>query len=131
MLCPFSNRISGGGLEAGGRVCFGLDHREGRLQVSGWEADGGHELHEVLEWDEVRRAEAVIVTDIATDGMLSGPNLDSLAEVVRRSPVDVIASGGVGRLDDVKAVRDTGAAGLIVGRALYENRFTLEEALSL
>lgn len=117
--------------QAGGRVAFGLDHREGRLRISGWEADGGVELDDVLAWDEVRNCEAVIVTDIATDGMLIGPNLESLGRTVQASPVPVICSGGIGSLDDIEAVGRAGAAGVIVGRAIYEGRFTLEEALSV
>lgn len=125
------NRALAGNLveEAGGRVAFGLDHRAGRLSVAGWQADGGYELDEVLDWNEVRGAAAIIVTDIATDGMLTGPNLDSMARVVDRSPVPVICSGGVGSVEDVRATRDVGAAGVVIGRALYEGRFTLEEAL--
>lgn len=113
---------------AEGRVAFGLDHRDGRLRVSGWEQDGGFDLAEVLAWEEVARSSAVIVTDIATDGMLTGPNLDSLEVTVRSSPVPVICSGGIGSVEDIAAVTRAGAAGVIVGRALYEGRFTLEEA---
>ena len=115
--------------EAAGRVAFGLDHRQGRLHADGWQSDGGYELQEVLGWEETARASAVIVTDIATDGMLSGPNVSSMVDLVGRSPVPVICSGGVGDLDHVRAVRDTGVAGVIVGRALYEGRFSLEDAL--
>lgn len=114
---------------AEGRVAFGLDHRDGRLSVAGWQTDGGHDLDDVLQWDEVAQAAAVIVTDIATDGMLTGPNLKSMERTVGASPVPVICSGGVGSLDDVRATRDVGVAGVIIGRALYENRFGLEEAL--
>ena len=114
---------------ADGRVAFGLDHQDGRLRVAGWEADGGFELREVLAWDEVQRSSAVIVTDISTDGMLTGPNLDSLKATIDASPVPVICSGGVGSLDDIEEVSRAGASGVIVGRALYEGRFTLEEAL--
>ncbi|MBW3536288.1 MAG: 1-(5-phosphoribosyl)-5-[(5-phosphoribosylamino)methylideneamino] imidazole-4-carboxamide isomerase [Actinobacteria bacterium] len=116
-------------VEARGRVALGLDHRDGKLRVSGWEVEADQTLAEVLDWDEVAQAAAVIVTDIATDGMLSGPNLSVLEDTIGRCPVPVICSGGVGGLDDIKAVRDTGAEGLIVGRALYEHRFTLEQAL--
>ena len=114
---------------AEGRVAFGLDHQGGRLRISGWEADGGFDLDEVLAWEEVRRASAVIITDISTDGMLTGPNLESMKGAVHSSPVPVICSGGIGSLEDIEAVAGAGAAGVIVGRALYEERFTLEEAL--
>ena len=112
------------------RVAFGLDHRDGELRVSGWKASSGLKLASVLEWDEVARAAAVIVTDIATDGMLGGPNLGVLSDTVDRCPAPVICSGGVGSLDDLRRVRDAGAAGVIIGRAIYEKRFTLREALA-
>lgn len=73
----------------------------------------------------------VLVTDVGRDGALTGPNVDLLAEVVRRRPdLAVQASGGVSSLDDLKAVKDIGCAGAIVGRAIYEGRFTAAEAIA-
>ena len=74
-------------------------------------------------------ARTVIYTDVARDGMLAGPDVDG-ARAVAALGLDVIASGGVASLDDLRRVRDAGLAGAIVGRALYEGRFTLAEALA-
>ncbi|MBL8829447.1 MAG: tRNA-dihydrouridine synthase, partial [Planctomycetaceae bacterium] len=73
---------------------------------------------------------AVIMTDIATDGMLLGPNLAALDEFRRAVPLPVIASGGVTRAQDVGELKRIGVAGCIIGRALYEGRLTLGDALT-
>jgi phosphoribosylformimino-5-aminoimidazole carboxamide ribonucleotide (ProFAR) isomerase len=73
----------------------------------------------------------VVVTDIGRDGMLGGTDVDGLGAVVRATPLPVIASGGVGSLDDLRALGGTGVAGVIVGRALYEGAFTVQEAVAV
>lgn len=113
-----------------GRVALGLDHRDGLLRVGGWEESSGIALSEVLTWPEVEAAAAVVVTDIASDGTLAGPSLDSLSRVVASAPCSVIASGGVGGLSDIVAVAGLGVEGVIIGRAFYDGRFTLPEALA-
>jgi phosphoribosylformimino-5-aminoimidazole carboxamide ribotide isomerase len=112
-----------------GRVVVGLDHREGRLRVAGWESDSGVDLLDALGWVETAAAAAVVVTDIATDGALTGPSLGWLEKVVAASPTEVIASGGVADLEDLVRIREVGAAGVIIGRAIYEGRFSLREAI--
>jgi phosphoribosylformimino-5-aminoimidazole carboxamide ribotide isomerase len=78
-----------------------------------------------------RRLAAVIYTDIATDGMLQGPNLPALRDVLAWSPVPVIASGGVSRLEDIRAIRSLGdrIQGVIIGKALYDGKLDLRAAL--
>jgi phosphoribosylformimino-5-aminoimidazole carboxamide ribotide isomerase len=73
--------------------------------------------------------DTVIYTDIHRDGTLSGPNLDALTEMIAVPAVKVIASGGIGSIDDVRDVADAGAAGVIIGRALYDGRVALADAL--
>ena len=73
---------------------------------------------------------AIVYTDIATDGMLQGPNVQAVAEMVASVEVEVIASGGVTTADDVRRLADAGAAGCIIGRALYEGTLDLREALA-
>ena len=73
----------------------------------------------------------VIYTDIARDGMLSGPNIPMTREMIRRTGMDVIASGGIGSIGDVAAAREAGAAGVIIGKALYAGAVDLKEALQL
>ena len=112
-----------------GRLAVGLDHRAGQLRLSGWLEESAFRLEDVLGWPEMTLAAAAIVTDIAADGMLDGPGLDRLSRVKECCPVPLIASGGIARLEDVTALRALGADGVIIGRALYERRFTLEEAI--
>ena len=109
-------------------VAVGLDHREGELAVHGWTEGTGIRVDTVL--DRYPDAAAFVVTDIGRDGMLTGPDLDGLAAVVAASDVPVVASGGVASLADLAALAGIdGLAGVITGKALYEGRFTVSEAL--
>jgi phosphoribosylformimino-5-aminoimidazole carboxamide ribotide isomerase len=119
-----------------GRVAVGLDHRAGEVHFRGWEAGAGVSMDELLPRVAFPGIAAVIVTAIERDGTLAGPDLDGLASVLARSEVPVIASGGVAGLDDLRALAGLrsggrGLAGVIVGRALYEGRFGLAEALKV
>ena len=110
-------------------VAVGLDHRSGRVAVHGWTEDSGASLDDALTW--FPRAAAFVVTDISRDGMLGGPDLDGLRTAVARASAPVIASGGVSSLDDLTALaRLAGLGGIITGRAVYEGRFTVRDALS-
>ena len=118
-----------------GRVAIGLDHRDGEVRVRGWEERGDVRLLDAVRWPEFEGAAAFIVTDIGRDGTLGGPDLDGLASVLEATNVDVIASGGVSSLADLEALTSLEAdgrhvAGVIVGRALYEGNFTVEEAMA-
>jgi phosphoribosylformimino-5-aminoimidazole carboxamide ribotide isomerase len=118
-----------------GRVAIGLDHRDGELQVRGWEERGDAQLLDAVRWPEFAAAAALIVTDIGRDGTLAGPDVDGLASVLDATTVDVIASGGVSSLDDIETLTSLEAdgrrlAGVIVGKALYEGAFTVEEAMA-
>jgi len=116
----------------GSRICVGIDARDGRVMTRGWEAATA-----VMSVDLARAvaecgAERIIYTDIARDGMLSGPNIEQTLAVVRAADVRVTASGGVSSLDDIKRLRDANEPRLdsvIVGKALYEGKFKLEEAI--
>ena len=120
-----------------GRVAVGLDARGRRLAVKGWTETTGADLVDVAKRLEGEGVAALVVTEIGRDGTMSGPDLDQLGAVLEATGVDVIASGGVGTLDDVRALAGLRAgpggrslAGIIVGRAIYEGRFTVEEALA-
>ena len=114
------------------KICVGIDARDGRVMTRGWET-----ATPVMAVDLARAVvdlgvERIIYTDIARDGMLSGPNLEQTLAVVRAANVRVTASGGVSSLDDIKRLRDSGEPRLdsvIVGKALYEGKFKLEEAI--
>jgi len=117
----------------GDRVAVGLDVRGSTLAARGT-ADLGADVFEVLELLETAGCSRYIVTDVDTDGAMSGPNLHLLGDVARRSQTPVIASGGIATLDDIAAIRDLvdiGVEGAILGKALYAGAFTLRDALSV
>src|SRR3954471_19998700 len=114
-----------------GRIAVGLDHREGEVRVRGWEEGSGRRLHDVVAEFAAAGVAAFIVTDIGRDGMLSGPDVTGLRDLAAVTDVPVIASGGVASLDDLRTLTQTGVAGAIVGKALYEGRFTVEDALAV
>lgn len=110
-------------------VAVGLDHREGRVAVHGWTHDSDLGL-----WDALTMfpsASAFIITDIARDGMLSGPDVIGLSEAVGRTSIPIIASGGVSALEDIDALAAIGGlCGIITGKAIYDGRFTVGDALA-
>ena len=115
----------------GDRVAIGLDVRGTTLAARGWTQDGG-DLWEVLERLDRDGCQRYVVTDVAKDGMLKGPNLDLLRDVCARTDKPVVASGGVSTLDDLRAIAQLtgeGVEGAIIGTALYVGAFTLQEAL--
>lgn len=111
------------------RVVGAVDVRDGMATGSGW-LDGGRPVAEVLDDLAARGIRRVLVTGIGRDGTLAGPDLEVLGAAVSDGRFAVIASGGVGSLEDLETVRDAGCEAVIVGRALYEGRFTLGEALT-
>lgn len=114
----------------GERVVLGLDARDGRVATDGWTASSDRDaLSLALEMSTLGLKE-MIYTDIARDGMLSGPDLTGLARLVRQSGLAVVASGGIASLPDLEAVARTGARGAIVGKALYDGRIDLGEAIT-
>ncbi|GIJ21430.1 bifunctional 1-(5-phosphoribosyl)-5-((5-phosphoribosylamino)methylideneamino)imidazole-4-carboxamide isomerase/phosphoribosylanthranilate isomerase PriA [Micromonospora lutea] len=119
--------------EYGDRVAIGLDVRGRTLAGRGWTRDGG-DLYEVLERLDKAGASRYVVTDITKDGTMRGPNLDLLREVCARTDAPVIASGGVSTLDDLRALatlEPVGVEGVIAGKALYAEAFTVAQALAV
>jgi 1-(5-phosphoribosyl)-5-[(5-phosphoribosylamino)methylideneamino] imidazole-4-carboxamide isomerase/N-(5'phosphoribosyl)anthranilate isomerase len=119
--------------EHGDRVAVGLDVRGSTLAARGT-TNVGADAFETLELLEAAGCSRYIVTDVDTDGAMSGPNLQLLSDVARRSQAAVIASGGIATLDDIAAIRDLvdiGVEGAILGKALYAGAFTLRDALSV
>jgi phosphoribosylformimino-5-aminoimidazole carboxamide ribotide isomerase len=112
-----------------GRVAVGIDARDGRVAVSGWLETSETDALELARRFEDAGVAALIHTDIARDGTGEGPNLDASEAVARAVRVPVIASGGVGALEHVRAACGRGLAGLIVGRALYTGAVDLGRAL--
>jgi phosphoribosylanthranilate isomerase len=117
----------------GDRVAVGLDVRGRTLAARGWTRDGG-DLYEVLARLDAEGCARYVVTDVNKDGMLQGPNLGLLRDVCAATDRPVVASGGITELADLEALAalvPEGVEGAIVGTALYEGRFTLEDALAL
>ena len=116
------------------RIAVGLDARAGEVATDGWLEGSGQSVLEVARSFAADGVDAFVVTDISRDGTLDGPDLEGLASVLEVVSADVIASGGVGRLDDLRAlagIEGRGGrrlSGAIVGTALYERRFTVAEA---
>lgn len=113
-----------------GRVAVGIDHWDGEVRVRGWEQSGAVSVDDMLAWPELAGAAAFVITAITRDATLLGPDVDGLRRAIESAPAPVVASGGVGSLDDLRALRDLGAAGAIVGKAIYEGRFTVAEAVA-
>jgi phosphoribosylformimino-5-aminoimidazole carboxamide ribotide isomerase len=118
-----------------GRVAVGLDARGRDVAVRGWIDSTGEDLLEVAAQLDESGASALVVTEIGRDGTMAGPALDQLGGVLEVTSLPVIASGGVGGLPDLLALRRLRAggralAGVIVGRAIYEGRFGVDEALA-
>lgn len=117
----------------GDRLALGLDIRGETLAARGGSRDGG-ELWPVLDRLERAGCRRYIVTDVARDGSLDGPNVELLRAVCSRTDAPVLASGGVSTLDDVRALAamtDDGVEGAVIGTALYAGAFSLEQALAM
>jgi phosphoribosylformimino-5-aminoimidazole carboxamide ribotide isomerase len=112
-----------------GRVVLGLDARDGRVATGGWLDISSVDALELAEQFDDLPLAAVVYTDINRDGMLTGPNLATTEALASRLKTPVIASGGVGTLEDVGRLATLPIAACIVGRALYEGRFRLGEAI--
>lgn len=113
----------------GSRVAVGIDCLDGRVRTAGWEQDSGLSGLELARRMEEKGVETLIFTDIATDGMLSGPSFDQLAALQKMVKCNIVASGGITTLDDVKRLRDMGLYGAIIGKAYYAGTIDLAAAI--
>jgi phosphoribosylformimino-5-aminoimidazole carboxamide ribotide isomerase len=110
------------------RLAVGIDARAGIVAIRGWREQSGERVDDLARRVIGEGIRTLVYTDVARDGMLAGPDLAGAA-ALRALGAEVIASGGIATLDDVRRVRDAGLAGAIVGRAIYEGRFTVREAV--
>jgi phosphoribosylformimino-5-aminoimidazole carboxamide ribotide isomerase len=113
------------------RIAVGIDARDGIVRTRGWKDESGISAIDLALQMRTLGLATVIFTDIRRDGLGSGLNIPSTRELAEVSGLDVIASGGVHTLDDVKAAKDAGLAGCIIGRALYDGTVELEKALQV
>lgn len=111
------------------RIALGMDAKNGHIATHGWTKTGEMTVLEMADKVNTLPLAAIVYTDIAKDGMLTGPNLESTRELAEHCKIPVIASGGVGSVKDIKDLSKLPITGIITGRALYENKFTLPEAI--
>jgi len=110
-------------------VIVALDNKGGKIMIEGWKTAATLGMKEALEKFVALGVEKFLVTSITKDGTLSGPDLDTLGEACQYPDVGVIAAGGIGGLNDLVALKRLGVEGAVIGKALYEGRFTLKEAI--
>ena len=114
------------------RIVIGIDARNGQVLTRGWEKEGKLGALELAQKVASMGIERIIYTDVARDGMLTGVNVEQTCIIARESGLKVTASGGISSLEDIKRLKDASACGIdsvIVGKALYEGRFSLKEAI--
>jgi phosphoribosylformimino-5-aminoimidazole carboxamide ribotide isomerase len=118
--------------EFNSRICVGIDARDGKVLTRGWEVATDISALDLAKRVAGAGIKRINYTDTVRDGMLGGPNMEQAIAVARASGVNVTVAGGISSLDDIKRLRDAGEVlidSVIVGKALYERKFTLEEAL--
>lgn len=113
----------------GDKVAVGIDCMNGKVRTAGWEEDSGLDYLDFARQMEKKGVKTIIFTDIAADGMLSGPSFDQLSALQKAVSCRIVASGGVTTLDDVKRLRDMGLYGAIIGKAYYAGTIDLAEAV--
>jgi len=111
------------------RVIVALDNKDGKIMVEGWKTPTAFDIREALEKFAELEVKTFLITSITKDGTLSGPDLSTLSEACRYSNVNIIAAGGISSLTDLVALKWVGVEAAVVGKALYEGRFTLKEAI--
>jgi len=118
----------------GKKIVVGIDAKDGVVYTKGWLADSGIKAFELAKRMAGLGVKTINYTDISKDGMLAGPNIKSLEEMLAASSIDVVAAGGISTIKDVKslkALEPKGLKGMIIGKALYENTIDLKEAIRL
>lgn len=115
-----------------GRIFIGIDARDGKVAVKGWEEVSAIDAGELAKRVETVGIAGIIYTDIARDGMLTGPNIPALEEIVSTVKIPVIASGGIATLDDIRnLLKIKNLWGAITGKAIYSGSLDLKEAIKL
>ena len=113
------------------RIAVGIDARDGKVSTHGWTVDSGQDALTFALKMEKLGVKTIIFTDIDTDGMLAGPPLESLIKLRAALNCDIIASGGVSRIEDIEELKKIGMNGVIIGKAYYTGAIDLREAVKL
>ncbi len=114
----------------GEKIAVGADLRDGNVSIKGWRSDSGLGVYEFFDRLEALGVKTVICTDISKDGLLSGTNVEMYRDLSSKYSVDITASGGVSTLEDIKALREMGLYGAILGKALYTGDLSLTAAIA-
>ncbi|MCX7749409.1 MAG: 1-(5-phosphoribosyl)-5-[(5-phosphoribosylamino)methylideneamino]imidazole-4-carboxamide isomerase [Clostridia bacterium] len=115
----------------GSSIVIGIDAKDGMVAIEGWAKTSEFTAVGFAKKMQDLGAKTIIYTDISTDGMLAGPNLEAMEEMVKAVEIDVIASGGVSKLEDIKNLKNVGVAGAIIGKALYTGDIDLKQAIEI
>jgi phosphoribosylformimino-5-aminoimidazole carboxamide ribotide isomerase len=110
-------------------IIVALDNDNGKIMVEGWKTPTEYSVAEAMNKFSKLNVDKFLITSIARDGTLSGPDIQTLTEACKHPNAKVLAAGGISTLDDLTALKKTGVEGAIIGKALYEGKFTLKEAI--
>jgi phosphoribosylformimino-5-aminoimidazole carboxamide ribotide isomerase len=110
-------------------VVVALDNKNGWVMIDGWRTTTDMTLQDALDKFTSLGVQRFLITSITHDGLLSGPDLETLEEAVKCSGAKILAAGGIGSIDDLASLKKIGVEGAVIGKALYEGRFTLKEAI--
>jgi len=113
------------------KIVISVDHKDGKIVINGWQKDTGISVLDSMNNFIDMGFTEFLLTNISRDGTLEGPDLEFLEQACRLSNVNVIASGGISNIDDIKNVKEKNAFGVILGKALYENKISIEEAMKI
>ncbi|MGI6707004.1 MAG: 1-(5-phosphoribosyl)-5-[(5-phosphoribosylamino)methylideneamino]imidazole-4-carboxamide isomerase [Clostridia bacterium] len=114
-----------------GRIVAGLDAKNGKVSIRGWVQDTEQSIFHLADKVKQMRIDTIIYTDISRDGMLSGPNFDITAELIDKTGMNIIASGGIHHMNDIIKLKNMGASGVIIGKSLYTGDISIQSALAL
>ncbi len=110
-------------------VIVALDNKDGQIMVEGWKTATAMTVDDALEKYTMLGVRRFLITSIAQDGMLNGPDLQTLSQAALYPNARIVAAGGIGSMGDLAALKEIGVEGAVIGKALYERRFTLKEAI--
>ena len=113
------------------KIVIGIDAKDGFVAISGWEEVSRFQAVEFAKKMVEIGVKTIVYTDIATDGTQKGSNVSAMEEMAKATGIDIIASGGIGNLSHIEALKNTGVEGVIVGRALYTGNVDLKEAIEI
>lgn len=113
------------------RVMVALDYLNDMIMIRGWKSSTEFTLQEAIAKFRKLGVKVYLLTSVSRDGLLSGPDYATLRNIVKSTGADVFAAGGIGSLEDLTTLKQTGIRGVVIGKALYENRFSLKDAINL